>query len=72
MSIHGTVINGTIKLPEGTHLADGTEVVITASETGSDSFADRYGKYFGLLDDGPTDLASNHDHYLYGAPKVRE
>ena len=27
----------------------------------------------GLVDDsdGPTDVAENHDHYLYGAPKGR-
>jgi hypothetical protein len=28
-------------------------------------------RLIGLVDDpeGPTDVAANHDHYLYGAPK---
>ena len=34
--------------------------------------ADPLGRLIGLVDDpdGPTDQAVNHDHYLYGAPKV--
>lgn len=32
---------------------------------------DPLGRLIGLVDDpeGPTDVAENHDHYLYGAPK---
>jgi hypothetical protein len=25
----------------------------------------------GMVKDGPSDLGTNHDHYLYGAPKRR-
>ena len=34
---------------------------------------DPFDQLIGLVDDhdGPTDVAENHDHYLYGAPKVR-
>jgi predicted transcriptional regulator len=34
---------------------------------------DPFDRLIGLVDDndGPTDVAENHDHYLYGAPKVR-
>jgi hypothetical protein len=33
---------------------------------------DPFDQLIGLVDDhdGPTDVAENHDHYLYGAPKV--
>ena len=33
---------------------------------------DPLGRLIGLVDDpdGPDDVAENHDHYLYGAPKV--
>ena len=33
------------------------------------SIADRYREIIGVVKDGPTDLADNHDHYLYGLPK---
>jgi hypothetical protein len=29
-------------------------------------------KYAGVIDDLPADIARNHDHYLYGTPKVDE
>lgn len=34
---------------------------------------DPFDLIIGLVDDpeGPTDVAVNHDHYLYGAPKER-
>ena len=39
-----------------------------ASEEG-----DPLGRLIGLVDDprGPDDVAENHDHYLYGAPRER-
>lgn len=35
--------------------------------------ADPLARLIGLIDEaeGPDDVAENHDHYLYGAPKVR-
>ncbi len=29
-------------------------------------------KYAGVIDDLPSDMTKNHDHYLYGTPKVGE
>lgn len=29
-------------------------------------------KFAGIADDLPPDMAKNHDHYLYGAPKRKE
>jgi len=68
MSITATVVNDSIRLPEGMHLADGTQVLVLAQPP-NETMAQRYSKFIGLLKDGPTDLAANHDHYLYGKPK---
>ncbi|MFN0078408.1 MAG: hypothetical protein ACKVY0_18280 [Prosthecobacter sp.] len=69
MSITATVINDTIKLPEGVHLADATEVLILPRLKQRQTFAERYKDLIGSIDTGLGDLAENHDHYLYGAPK---
>ena len=69
MSITATVENDTIKLPAGA-LPNGTQVRIEAlPATQPQSFVERYAKYIGCVKDAPPDLATNHDHYLYGTPK---
>jgi hypothetical protein len=69
MSITATVENDTIKLPAGTHLPDGTQVRVEPIASGARSLAERYSKFIGAVKDAPGDLAANHDHHLYGAPK---
>jgi hypothetical protein len=74
MSFTATVQNGTIKLPPGLELADGTEVRVepvrrSDSCTDGRTFGERYAKYIGISKEGPEDLAANHDHYLYGSSK---
>jgi hypothetical protein len=75
MSITGTVENDTIKLPPGVHLPDGTEVSIEtrtppgAAETPLRTLAERYADLIGIWEDGPEDLAEQHDHYASGSPK---
>ena len=74
MSITATVENDTIKLPSGVHLPDGTTVKIEAlaepvRQPPGKTFAERYRKYIGVCKDAPSDLADNHDHYLYGRPR---
>jgi hypothetical protein len=72
VSITAVVQNDTIKLPEGVHLRDGTPVRIEPIEDAPNvSFAARYAEFIGGVKDAPTDLAHNHDHYLYGAPKSK-
>jgi hypothetical protein len=73
MSITATVENDTIRLPEGFHIPDGTQVVIETIEhpVGSedDSLSRCLLKFAGIADDLPSDLAANLDHYLHGHPK---
>ena len=72
MSITATVQNDTIKLPM--HVPDGTQVEITFSEGKAASESSPHSwmlKYASVADDLPADLASKHDHYLYGTPKPK-
>lgn len=73
MSITATVENDTIRLPEGMHIPDGTQVVIETLERSSvsedDSLSRCLLKFAGIADDLPSDLAANLDHYLHGHPK---
>ena len=67
MSITATVINDTIKLPEGMHLEDGTLVEVMPKK--ASAFLERFKDIIGTAGSGIGDLAENHDHYLHGAPK---
>ena len=75
MSYKGTVRNGVVVLEGTAHLPDGTEVRVEPLEAGS--VASSREELSALFRAGerakPTgipDLAINHDHYLYGHPKV--
>jgi hypothetical protein len=73
MSITATVENDTIRLPEGFHIPNGTQVVIETIERSAgaedDSLSRCLLKFAGIADDLPSDLAANLDHYLHGHPK---
>lgn len=69
MSITATVENDTIKLPEGVHLPNGTQVRVEPVEETGPSLAERLAPFIGIADDLPPDFAINHDHYLHGARK---
>lgn len=71
MNITATVINDTIILPKGTHLEDHTEVLVLPKLRAGSSFLERNREFAGCYKDAPADLADNHDHYLYGAPKQK-
>ena len=81
-AILGTVENGVVKLPPDAGLADGTTVRVEAVAeptvpAGDDpdagkSFYEVFEQFVGCVKDGPSDLAANHDHYLYGTPKQEE
>lgn len=68
MSITATVENGTIKLPDGITLPDGTRVEITVPDSGPETRGKWMLKFAGCLD-GPEDFATEHDHYIHGTPK---
>ena len=78
MTYRGTVCNGVVRLDTPTELPDGTEVEVTPvaapkpsgeAEEHVPTLAERLAPFIGCLDGLPSDLAENHDHYLYGVPK---
>ena len=75
-SYTGKVINGVIVLEVDANLPEGAGVKVELLEECIPAAASPLGelllKYAGVIDDLPADMAKNHDHYLYGSPKVDE
>jgi len=83
MTYHGTVQNGAILVDGGVTLPDGVAVRIeivngvegrspspqSTEPTIGQKLASLARKFESLPCDLPSDLAANHDHYLYGLPK---
>ena len=73
MTFIGKITNGAIVVPPEAHLPDGTEVrVEPVAPSAAKSRRERAAalrKLAAALPELPTDLAKNHDHYLYGTPK---
>jgi len=69
MLLEGTVHNGSIVLDEFCTLPDGARVEVILKSEPKSTVGDRLLALAGLIDDGPDDLADQHDHYLHGTPK---
>ena len=75
MSLEGRIHAGTVVFDQPVPLAEGTLVRVEAmSEPASgdgegQSMLEILGDVVGSIDDLPSDLAEQHDHYLYGTPK---
>ncbi len=56
---------------EASHIREALQRYLAS---GSEPTDDPLERLIGLVDDdaGPDDVAEEHDHYLYGAPKERE
>ena len=77
MTYRGKVKNGVVILEAGAKIPDGSEVKVEpigSEQTESASIGRELSSLFQAADrakpTGITDLAINHDHYLYGHPKV--
>ena len=76
MTIHAIIKEGKIVPTEPLSFADGTEVTITPLEQelkdqDPTNVAELFRKFVGVIDNLPSDLSTNHDHYLYGVPKKK-
>ncbi|MCC6361088.1 MAG: hypothetical protein IT450_20290 [Phycisphaerales bacterium] len=73
MTYRGMVRNGVVEFDEGPVPPDGVIVrvdPIPAGEPASNrNLSDTLLQFAGIVDDLPSDLARNHDHYLHGHPK---
>lgn len=65
MTYLGTVKRGRIELEEAVSLPEGTRVRVEPVQVGLDP-ADGLGDE--AVESGIPDLASRHDHYIYGVP----
>ncbi len=73
MTLSGVFRNGVVVLEEPYEFPDGTLVEVIVREKPS-AGADKPSltgllELAGTVDDLPSDMARNHDHYLHGAPK---
>jgi hypothetical protein len=80
MTLNGHVENGKIVLDQSVPLVDGTKVRVELAlpqepdrqdeaERSARTLYERWKPLFGMLKDGPTDFARNHNHYIHGTPK---
>jgi hypothetical protein len=78
MTYRGRVANGVVVLEPGAHLREGMDVRVepvpeggAAAEGAQELRQLREGLlgFSGVVKDGPSDLARNHDHYLHGTPR---
>lgn len=78
MTYRGRVRNGVIVLEQGVRLREGTDVRVEPVDSNGDVPPDsqetqhlREGflSFSGVVKEGPSDLARNHDHYLHGTPR---
>lgn len=78
MTYRGRVKNGVVVLDSGVRLREGMDVRVEPVDQSEDVAADSQGSqplregllsFSGVVKEGPSDLARNHDHYLHGAPR---
>lgn len=78
MTYRGRVENGVVVLEPGACLREGMDVrVEPMPETEGDARGSEQLRqlregllgFSGVVKDGPSDLARNHDHYLHGTPR---
>ena len=71
MQLAGTVINGVVVLDQNHRLPEGARVAVVVPEIPADqpTLSERLLRLAGTVDDLPSDMARNHDHYIHGAPK---
>jgi len=78
MTYRGRVTNGVVVLEPGVRLREGTDVRVEpveetqeAAKGSQEARQLREGllSFSGVVKEGPSDLAQNHDHYLHGTAR---
>lgn len=67
MSYIGKVKKGTVVLPPGVNLPEGTPVRLEPVQ--EETLAKRLKNVIGSVEGLPPDFAENHDRYIHGTPK---
>jgi len=73
MTYRGHIKNGQILLDDPVALPEGAEVNVEVVANGEPqpTIWDKLLKLAGTVEGLPSDMAENHDHYLYGTPKKK-
>ncbi len=78
MTYRGRVKNGVVVLESGVRLREGMDVRVepmgetegtTESPEEARQLRDGLLAFSGVIKEGPSDMARNHDHYLHGTPR---
>lgn len=69
MVCKGHIANGVVVLDEPADVPEGAQVCVEFPPKTRRTLAERLSAVIGIVADEPQDVAENHDHYLYGAPK---
>jgi hypothetical protein len=71
MTYRGRVKNGQITLDEPVQLPEGAELKVEIVENSNPppTIWQKLRNLAGTVEGLPSDMAENHDHYLYGTPK---
>ena len=70
MTLEGVVHQGTVVLENGAEIPDGTRVqVIVPERADPQPTFQSLLELAGTVNDLPSDMARNHDHYIHGSPK---
>jgi hypothetical protein len=67
MVYQGTGKDGVVAPDSAASLADGTRVRIETIEQPQTTLGDRLFRHVGVLDDLPSDMAQNHNHYIHAS-----
>jgi hypothetical protein len=67
MSFVSKVTNGTIVIPPGIKIPEGTAVRVEPLR--EETLAKRLKNVIGSVEGLPPDFAEHHDHYIHGTPK---
>ena len=67
MSFVSKVTNGTIVIPSGIKIPEGTPVRVEPLP--EETLAKRLRSVIGSVEGLPLDFAEQHDHYIHGTPK---
>ena len=66
MTYNGKIQNGVVVLDDGTKLPEGTRVQVEPVDSETQGGRAKLKALAGVIDDLPSDLARNHNHYLHG------
>ena len=69
MTLQGTFHDGVIVLDQPAALQDGDRVRVVVDDKTEEPTLSSLLKFAGTVNDLPSDMAAQHDHYIHGTPR---